>query len=86
MTDRSTPEPTPTVAAEMVRELGIAPALSEHKETDELVESIRAQTDETVVRAKAELEHTREEAHEQSLRSGPENWATGGGPSKGSAS
>lgn len=77
MTDHTSPDPTPTVAEEMVRELGIAPALSEHTETDKLVESIRAQTDETVVRAKAQLAHAREEAHEQSLR--PSNWGTGKG-------
>jgi hypothetical protein len=75
MTDRTDPDPTPTVAEEIVRELGIAPALSEHHATDKLVDSIRAQTDDTVKRAKAELEHERESAHDQSLR--PANWATG---------
>jgi hypothetical protein len=80
MTDRTEPDHTPTVAEEMVRELGIAPALtSTHESTKELVESIRSQTDDAAARAKATLAHEREEAHEQSMR--PANWATGGGPS-----
>jgi hypothetical protein len=76
MTDHTTPDKTPTVAEEMVRELGIAPALSHHETTDKLVESIRSQTDDAVASAKAKLAHEREEAHEQSMR--PANWATGG--------
>jgi hypothetical protein len=77
MTDHTNPDHTPTVAEEMVRELGIAPALvSTHETTAELVESIREETDVTAKRAKAKLASEREEAHEQSLR--PENWATGG--------
>jgi len=79
MTDHT--DLTPTVAEEMVRELGIAPALtSTHESTKELVQSIRSQTDDAVASAKAKLAREREEAHEQSLR--PANWATGGGPAK----
>ena len=85
MTDHTNPEPTPTVAEQMVRELGIAPALSRHEAADQLVESVRSQTDDVVDRAKVELQHTRDEAHEQSLRSGPENWGTGGAPAKDAA-
>jgi len=81
MTDHLSPDPTPTVAEEMVRELGIAPALAEHEATDKLVDSIRAQTDEVAVRAQAAVDEQREEAHEQSLRQGPVAWGTGHGSS-----
>jgi len=82
MAENTSPEQGPTVGEEMVRELGIAPALvaKDHAE-EKLVDSIRAQTDEVAVRAQAAVDEQREEAHEQSLRPGPLAWGTGHGSS-----
>jgi hypothetical protein len=51
----------PTVAGEMIREMGIAPALV-HKDSAHanLVEAIRQQTDEIVGRAKAAVKREHE--------------------------
>ena len=73
-----TPDRTPSVPSQMVRDLGLAPALTGVPlATQLLIECIREDTDLTAERAKKRLARERRESLERNL--GPENWGVGTG-------